>query len=238
MFHVRRRPADSQPRKRKKKPLGVSNGSNNMSIEREGPMLVEVTHTGDGGRRVKLGAEPIEVSTTGNSIETYYFITVLLITDISTATHGDTERQRRPSFIQKKTEAESPISSRNVSLQCSDFHNLIGAKALHAVSTSIDTGLFCCCSESIPLLLYLVLATLRAPTIVEWENLCAFRCAGCRYEVGYRTTDVTSPSLFADAANATNQSIQCERQSIQTVSRVCTPNLWLCIRPKIQNATF
>lgn len=62
MFHVRRRPADSQPRRRKKKPLGVSNGSNNVSVEREGPMLVEITHSGDGGRRVKLGSEPIEVS--------------------------------------------------------------------------------------------------------------------------------------------------------------------------------
>lgn len=64
MFHVRRRPADSHPRRRKKKPLGVSNGSNNVSVEREGPMLVEITHSGDGGRRVKLGAEPIEVSST------------------------------------------------------------------------------------------------------------------------------------------------------------------------------
>lgn len=62
MFHVRRRPADSQPRRRKKKPLGVSNGSNNVSIDREGPVLVEVTHSGDGGRRIKLTAEPIEVS--------------------------------------------------------------------------------------------------------------------------------------------------------------------------------
>uniref|UniRef100_A0A1L8E626 Putative actin filament-binding protein afadin n=1 Tax=Nyssomyia neivai TaxID=330878 RepID=A0A1L8E626_9DIPT len=61
MFHVRRRPADSQPRRRKKKPLGVSNGSNNMSSEREGPMLVEVMHSGDGGRRIKLGSEPVEV---------------------------------------------------------------------------------------------------------------------------------------------------------------------------------
>lgn len=62
MFHVRRRPADSQPRRRKKKPLGVSNGSNNVSVEREGPMLVEITHSGDGGRRVKLSSEPVEVS--------------------------------------------------------------------------------------------------------------------------------------------------------------------------------
>lgn len=62
MFHVRRRPADSQPRRRKKKPLGAANGTNHMSQDREGPMLVEVTHSGDGGRRLKLGQEPIEVS--------------------------------------------------------------------------------------------------------------------------------------------------------------------------------
>ncbi|XP_037924933.1 afadin isoform X3 [Hermetia illucens] len=61
MFHVRRRPADSQPRRRKKKPLGVSNGSNSISSEREGPMLVEVTHSGDGGRRIKLSSDPVEV---------------------------------------------------------------------------------------------------------------------------------------------------------------------------------
>lgn len=61
MFHVRRRPADSQPRRRKKKPLGVSNGGNSVSLDREGPTLVEITHSGDGGRRVKLSAEPIEV---------------------------------------------------------------------------------------------------------------------------------------------------------------------------------
>ncbi|XP_073823989.1 adherens junction formation factor afadin isoform X7 [Musca autumnalis] len=61
MFHVRRRPADSQPRRRKKKPLGASNGANNISQDREGPMLVEVTHSGDGGRRIKLGNDPIEV---------------------------------------------------------------------------------------------------------------------------------------------------------------------------------
>lgn len=70
MFHVRRRPADSQPRRRKKKPLGVSNGSNNVSVEREGPMLVEITHSGDGGRRVKLSAEPVEVS----FFKTYFFV--------------------------------------------------------------------------------------------------------------------------------------------------------------------
>ncbi|XP_055526190.1 afadin isoform X3 [Wyeomyia smithii] len=61
MFHVRRRPADSQTRRRKKKPLGVSNGGGNLSGDREGPMLIEITHSGDGGRRVKLGSEPIEV---------------------------------------------------------------------------------------------------------------------------------------------------------------------------------
>lgn len=62
MFHVRRRPADSQPRRRKKKPLGASNGANSISSDREGAVLVEVTHSGDGGRRIKLGSDPIEVS--------------------------------------------------------------------------------------------------------------------------------------------------------------------------------
>lgn len=62
MFHVRRRPADSQPRRRKKKPLGISNGGGNMSTaEREGPVLIEITHSGDGGRRLKLTTEPVEV---------------------------------------------------------------------------------------------------------------------------------------------------------------------------------
>ncbi|XP_030562143.1 afadin isoform X4 [Drosophila novamexicana] len=61
MFHVRRRPADSQPRRRKKKPLGSANGANHMSGDREGPVLVEVTHSGDGGRRIKLGSDPVEV---------------------------------------------------------------------------------------------------------------------------------------------------------------------------------
>lgn len=65
MFHVRRRPADSQQRRRKKKPSGLSNGSHSSisGTEREGPCLIEVTHSGDGGRRVKLTSEPLEVST-------------------------------------------------------------------------------------------------------------------------------------------------------------------------------
>ncbi|KMZ01540.1 afadin isoform X5 [Drosophila simulans] len=61
MFHVRRRPADSQPRRRKKKPLGAANGASHISGDREGPVLVEVTHSGDGGRRIKLGSDPVEV---------------------------------------------------------------------------------------------------------------------------------------------------------------------------------
>lgn len=62
MFHVRRRPADTgHTRRRKKKPLGISNGNNNLSTDREGPALVEVTHSGDGGKRVKLTSDPLEV---------------------------------------------------------------------------------------------------------------------------------------------------------------------------------
>lgn len=66
MFHVRRRPADSQQRRRKKKPSGLSNGSSSLSgTEREGPCLIELTHNGDVGRRVKLTSEPIEVGIAG-----------------------------------------------------------------------------------------------------------------------------------------------------------------------------
>lgn len=92
MFHVRRRPADTQPRRRKKKPLGISNGGNGgmSTAEREGthirafillhnltlsvanyfnvkflkhigPMLIEITHSGDSGRRVIMTSEPVEV---------------------------------------------------------------------------------------------------------------------------------------------------------------------------------
>ncbi|KAL5273672.1 MLLT4 family protein [Megaselia abdita] len=72
MFHVRRRPADSQPRRRKKKTFGSSNGASHSSAEREGPMLIEVTHTGDGGRRIKLSSEPIEVgSANTNSLQLF-----------------------------------------------------------------------------------------------------------------------------------------------------------------------
>lgn len=44
MFHVRRRPADSQPRRRKKKPLGISNGGNGgmSTAEREGILLIYI----------------------------------------------------------------------------------------------------------------------------------------------------------------------------------------------------
>lgn len=80
MFHVRRRPADSQPRRRKKKPLGVSNGGNSASSDREGPVLMEITHSGEGGRHVKLTSEPIEVSTALRiyQIPLVYYITLYI----------------------------------------------------------------------------------------------------------------------------------------------------------------
>ncbi|XP_055853611.1 afadin-like isoform X2 [Episyrphus balteatus] len=72
MFHVRRRPADSQPRRRKKKPLGTSNENNHTSNDREGPVLVEVTHSGEIGDRIKLGSDPIEVgSANTNSLQLF-----------------------------------------------------------------------------------------------------------------------------------------------------------------------
>lgn len=61
MFHVRRRPADSHGPRRRKKKSNVSNGNSSHQHDREGPTLVEVTHSGDGGRRVKLTSEPLEV---------------------------------------------------------------------------------------------------------------------------------------------------------------------------------
>lgn len=62
MFHVRRRPADSHGPRRRKKKSNVSNGNSSHQHDREGPTLVEVTHSGDGGRRVKLTSEPLEVN--------------------------------------------------------------------------------------------------------------------------------------------------------------------------------
>lgn len=70
MFHVRRRPADCAPRKRKKKPgaLGTT-----QSSAREGrgdvcPLLVELgpdgsaPHPGDTARTIRLNNEVMEVS--------------------------------------------------------------------------------------------------------------------------------------------------------------------------------
>ncbi|XP_055907102.1 afadin isoform X2 [Eupeodes corollae] len=72
MFHVRRRPAESHPRRRKKKPLGASNENNSTSTDRESPVLVEVTHRGDSSRRINLGSEPIEVgSANTNSLQLF-----------------------------------------------------------------------------------------------------------------------------------------------------------------------
>lgn len=135
MFHVRRRPADSQPRKRKKKPLGVSNGGNNMSIEREGPMLVEITHTGDGGRRVKLSAEPIEVKL--NLIELYSYFSFCLYLSLYPYANNN-------HLIQSEEIVVLIIISKRILFMCTeddknekkqkiqidyDFHNLIGTKA-------------------------------------------------------------------------------------------------------------
>ncbi|XP_063706999.1 afadin isoform X3 [Culicoides brevitarsis] len=73
MFHVRRRPSDNnQTRRRKKKPLGVANGNNNLSTEREGPAIIEVTHSGDGGKRVKLTTDPLEIgSANTNALQVF-----------------------------------------------------------------------------------------------------------------------------------------------------------------------
>lgn len=94
MFHVRRRPADSQPRRRKKKPLGVSNGSNHVATDREGPILVEITHSGEGARSVKLTAEPIEVSNLTYYQNRLINICSRLLISIMTYIHIDVPYQR------------------------------------------------------------------------------------------------------------------------------------------------
>lgn len=61
MFHVRRRPVDSQPRRRKKKPLASASGAN-VSDDRYSAVLVEVLHNGENEKRIILGKDPIEVT--------------------------------------------------------------------------------------------------------------------------------------------------------------------------------
>lgn len=69
MFHVRRRPADCAPRKRKKKPGSLSN---NINIREQRidtvPLLVELgpdgspPHPGDSSKTLRLVNEVMEVS--------------------------------------------------------------------------------------------------------------------------------------------------------------------------------
>ncbi|KAI8428650.1 hypothetical protein MSG28_007380 [Choristoneura fumiferana] len=78
MFHVRRRPADSQPRRRKKKTTGVGAGCGaGGSSARPGcePMLVEVAPDGsplENGRRVRITGDLLEVgSGNGSALQLY-----------------------------------------------------------------------------------------------------------------------------------------------------------------------
>jgi hypothetical protein len=67
MFHVRRRPADSQPRRRKKKTAGMGAGMGaGGSSARPGcePVLVELAPDGtplENGRRVRITGDLLEV---------------------------------------------------------------------------------------------------------------------------------------------------------------------------------
>ncbi|XP_045470787.1 afadin isoform X3 [Harmonia axyridis] len=79
MFHVRRRPADCAPRKRKKKP-GALGANNNPREAREGqaPLLVELgpdgstPHPGDTARTIRLNTEVMEVgSANGIALQLY-----------------------------------------------------------------------------------------------------------------------------------------------------------------------
>ncbi|XP_026465640.1 afadin isoform X3 [Ctenocephalides felis] len=71
MFHVRRRPADAQPRRRKKKPLSGPNGSTSGGLDwSEGPALIEMGPHGqqlEGGRRIRISLEPLEVGSASSA---------------------------------------------------------------------------------------------------------------------------------------------------------------------------
>lgn len=69
MFHVRRRPADCAPRKRKKKPGALGANQNNSRDPRgdSAPLLVELgpdgsaPHPGDSARMIRLSSDVMEV---------------------------------------------------------------------------------------------------------------------------------------------------------------------------------
>lgn len=70
MFHVRRRPADCAPRKRKKKPGALGANTSNARDPRSdmAPILVELgpdgsaPHPGDTARTIRLNSDVMEVS--------------------------------------------------------------------------------------------------------------------------------------------------------------------------------
>jgi hypothetical protein len=69
MFHVRRRPADCAPRKRKKKPGALgANATNPRDVRDAVPLLVELgpdgsaPHPGDTARTIRLTNDVMEVS--------------------------------------------------------------------------------------------------------------------------------------------------------------------------------
>uniref|UniRef100_A0A6M2DRG4 Putative actin filament-binding protein afadin n=1 Tax=Xenopsylla cheopis TaxID=163159 RepID=A0A6M2DRG4_XENCH len=71
MFHVRRRPADAQPRRRKKKPLSGPQGATTSGLDwSEGPALLEIGPHGqqlEGGRRIRVTSEPVEVGSASSA---------------------------------------------------------------------------------------------------------------------------------------------------------------------------
>lgn len=77
MFHVRRRPADCAPRKRKKKPgaLGTTQSSAREGRGDACPLLVELgpdgsaPHPGDTARTIRLNNEVMEVSKVIKTVE-------------------------------------------------------------------------------------------------------------------------------------------------------------------------
>lgn len=78
MFHVKRRPADCAPRKRKKKPGSLGTNNNPRETRSEAPLLIELgpdgsaPHPGDTARTIRLNTEVMEVgSANGVALQLY-----------------------------------------------------------------------------------------------------------------------------------------------------------------------
>lgn len=96
MFHVRRRPADAQPRRRKKKTAGQTGSGGRPGND---PLLIEVTPDAaplENGRRLRI-TDPIEVSNCTNCNFSLNYHSCL------------TAGQRFLTFVQSSVSQSAPI---------------------------------------------------------------------------------------------------------------------------------